>query len=463
MKHAHFVGIAGAGLSAIAAVLAESGWTVSGCDVQPAAAGADLGRRGIPVFEGHDANHVAGADVLVVSSAIPADSPEVLAAIQRGIPVQKRAAFLSEFLAGSSVIAVAGTHGKTTTSGLIAFLLDRAGRDPSFVVGGHLADFDSNARRGAGPLFVIEADEYDGMFLGLRPVAAVVTNVEHDHPDCYPTPEAMQEAFQEFVKRIVPRGYLLACGDDPGAAGLAAFARQQGLNTALYGSRNGAEWKADLAQPNWAGGSDFLVMRGTETLGLARNRLPGLHNVANSLAALAMVMNFGVDFNTARNALADFRGVGRRFEVKGEAGGVTVIDDYAHHPTEIRATLAAARRRYPGQSIWAMFQPHTYSRTRALLADFAASFRDADHVVVTDIYRSREQEDPAVNAGHIVQRMQHPDARHIPGLADTADYLVEKLQPGDVLITLGAGDGNAVGEMVLKRLNGQKPELNHEH
>ncbi|MGH2522355.1 MAG: glutamate ligase domain-containing protein, partial [Anaerolineales bacterium] len=220
----------------------------------------------------------------------------------------------------------------------------------------------------------------------------------------------------------------------------------------LYGLRREDNFRADSLELNGAGGYDFLVVKDGETLGLARNRLPGKHNVLNSLAALAVADWLGVDFNTARNALADHRGAGRRFEVKGEARGVTVVDDYAHHPTEIRATLAAARRRFAGRPLWVMFQPHTFSRTRALLADFAASFGDANHVIVVDIFRSREAPDGTVSAVDIVKRMSHPDARHIPSLAGAADYLSAHLRPGDVLLTLGAGDSDWVGAEVLKRL-----------
>jgi UDP-N-acetylmuramate--alanine ligase len=456
MKHAHFVGVGGAGLSAIAAVLAEAGWQVSGCDLQSSTLTHDLGQRGVHVYQGHDVGHILGADVLVVSSAVAADNPEVTAAAKRGIPVRKRAEFLAEFLADFDVVAVAGTHGKTTTTGLTAFMLDRAGFDPSFVVGGVLADYGANARLGGGPLFVIEADEYDRMFLGLNPVLAVVTNVEHDHPDCYPTLASMQEAFQQFVRRVTPGGHLLACADDAGSQALGQYAAENGVDVSYYGLQKRAEWTAEEIQPNGAGGNDFLLVRAGETLGLARNRLPGLHNVSNSLAALVAALHLDVDFNTARNALAEFHGVGRRFEVKGEAGGITVVDDYAHHPTEIRATLAAARRRYPGQAIWAMFQPHTFSRTRLLLDDFAAAFRDADHVVVTDIFRSREREDPGVSAADIVHRMAHADARYIPRLAEAADYLAERLKPGDVLITLSAGDGDTVGASILNMVNGSQ-------
>ena len=454
MKHAHFVGIGGTGLSAIAAVLAEAGWTVSGCDAQPSDLARELEQRGLRVYHGHDPRHVEDADVVVISSAIPSDLPEVRAALRRGIPVRKRAEFLEEILAGSSVVAVAGTHGKTTTTGLTAFILDRAGRDPSFIVGGVLADYGTNARRGQSDLFVIEADEYDRMFHGLNPSLAVVTNVEHDHPDCFPTAEAMQEAFQQFVERLEPGGKLLACADDAGSLALGRWAEGNGVRVEFYGLNGEAQWKAEEIQTNGTGGSDFLVVREGETLGLARNRLPGLHNVSNSLAALVAALWLDVNFNTARNALAEFHGVARRFEIKGEAGGVTVIDDYAHHPTEIRATLAAARRRFPGRAIWAVFQPHTFSRTRAMLDEFAASFRDADHVVITDIFRSRERDDKSLNAGEIVKRMAHADARHIPRLDDAADYLAGRLKSGDVLITLSAGDGNGVGADVLRRFNG---------
>jgi UDP-N-acetylmuramate--alanine ligase len=378
----------------------------------------------------------------------------VLAARERGLPVLKRREYLGQLMQDRLGIAVAGAHGKTTTTGLIGFLLDRAGLDPTIIAGGWLADYGSNARVGQGRPFVIEADEYDRMFLGLRPGLAVVTNVEHDHPDCYPTLRDMQDAFREFVEQLPADGLLVGCGRDPFARRLVEERRAQGLPARMYGLRREDNYRADSIQLNGAGGCDFLVVRDGQTLGLARNRLPGEHNVLNSLAALAVADLLGVEFNTARNALAEFRGAGRRFEVKGEAGGVTVVDDYAHHPTEIRATLAAARQRFAGRPVWVMFQPHTYSRTRTLLDAFAASFADADHVVIVDIFRSREAEDPAISAADIVRKMSHPDARHIPGLSDAAEYLVAHLQPGDVLLTLGAGDSDKVGALVLEKLNG---------
>ncbi len=452
MTRVHFVGIGGSGLSAIAQVLLESGDAVSGSDEVLSPFAQALAARGAVVYRGHAAEQLGEAELVIVSAAIPADNPEVVAALARGVPVLKRGDFLGRLMDGRLGIAVAGTHGKTTTTGLIAFLLDRAGLDPTFIVGGWLADYDTNARAGHGRPFVIEADEYDRMFLGLRPVVAVVTNVEHDHPDCYPTLADMQEAFRAFVKLLPAAGLLVACGQDAFARSLAEERRALGRPALLYGLRRDDDYRADSPQLNGAGGYDFLVVQGGQTLGLVRNRLPGEHNVLNSLAALAVADHAGVSFNDSRNALADYRGAGRRFEVMGEAGGVTWVDDYAHHPTEIRATLAAARRRFAGHPLWVMFQPHTYSRTRALLADFAAAFDAADHVVIVDIYRSREAPDPSLSAADIVRRMTHPDVRYVPALEDAAAYLCEQLRPGEVLLTLGAGDGNTVGRNVLETL-----------
>lgn len=452
MKHVHFIGIGGAGLSAIAKVLLDSGWPVSGSDQQLSAFAQALAEQGAMVYAGHVAGHVNGAEMVVISSAVADDNVEVLRAQQLGLPVLKRADFLGSLMEGHTGIAVAGTHGKTTTTGLIAFMLDRAGLDPTFIVGGLLVDYGTNARAGKGAPFVIEADEYDRMFLGLKPNVAVITNVEHDHPDCYPTLKEMQEAFREFANLLPVDGLLIACARDAFARKLAEERKAEGRPTLLYGWRHEDDFRAEALQPNGAGGYDFLVTKRGQSLGLVRNRLSGEHNVLNSLAALSVADHLGVDFNVARNALAEYRGAGRRFEVKGEAYGVTVVDDYAHHPTEIRATLAAARRRFGSRPLWVMFQPHTYSRTRTLLNDFATSFTDADHVIVVDIFRSRETPDPTLSAEDIVKRTQHRDVRYIPTLAEAAETLLAELRAGDVLLTLGAGDGDWVGAEVLRRL-----------
>lgn len=452
MKHFHLVGIGGAGLSAIARVLLESGQLVSGSDEQETEFTARLRASGVRIFIGHAAQNIAGAEMVLVSSAVAGANPEVVAAVQAGLPVVKRQDFVGGMMAERVGLAIAGTHGKTTTAALTAYLLSRAGQQPSFIVGGLISDLDTNARHGTGLPFVVEADEYDRMFLGLRPTVAVVTNVEHDHPDCYPTFAEMQAAFDEFAALVPAQGVLIVCNDDAGARALAQSARKRGTRVVTYGLQTGADWRAELLQPNSAGGCDFLVSHAGRELGLARTRLAGDHNVCNALAALAAVDYCGVPFATALPALRAFRGVGRRFEVKGEVHGITVVDDYAHHPTEIRATLASARQRFPGRPLWAMFQPHTYSRTRALMANFASSFGDADHVVVSDIYSAREASDAALSSADLIGAMQHADAQYVGGLEAAAHTLAQRMRPGDVLLTLGAGTSHKVGELVLAEL-----------
>ncbi|MBL8094002.1 MAG: UDP-N-acetylmuramate--L-alanine ligase [Anaerolineales bacterium] len=438
-------------MSAIARVLHEMGWVVTGSDQQASRFTESLAAAGVRVLIGHRAENVGDVEAVVMSSAIAPDNVEVLAARERELPVFKRADFLGELMIGRAGVAIAGTHGKTTTTGLVAHVLQQAGLDPTFIVGGTLIDYDTNAHAGAGP-FVIEADEYDHMFLGLKPTIAIVTNVEHDHPDMYPTLADMQAAFREFVTRLPADGLLIACAQDRFARELARERIAAGGRALVYGLHRDDVYRADSIAPNNAGGSDFLACKNGETLGLVRLRLPGEHNVLNTLAALAVADELGVAFNVFRNAVSEFQGAGRRFEVKGEARGVTVVDDYAHHPTEIKATLAAARRRFGDRPLWAMFQPHTYSRTRTLLAEFADSFTEADHVLVTEIFASREPRDGTLSGLDLVRRMQHPDVRFVADLDEATDVLSTSLEPGDVLLTLGAGDGNRVGEEVLRRL-----------
>jgi len=457
-KRIHLIGIGGSGLSAIAQVLLDEGYAVSGSDQQAAVTTESLAARGAQVAIGHRAENVVGADLVVVSSAIPQSNPEVIEARARRIPVVKRAELLGRMMQGRRGVAVAGTHGKTTTTGMIAQILLEAGQDPTFIVGGVIGSLGTNARAGTGP-FVIEADEYDRTFLGLQPWAAVVTNVEHDHPDCYPTFEAMFGAFGEFVDLLPPNGVLVACRDNPPAKELGEQRASKGQPVVMYGLNNNAAWRAVDAQSNNAGGSDYVLLREGQSAGLVRLRVPGLHNVVNSLAALAVADQLGVPFAQACESLKEFRGVLRRFEIKGEAAGVTVVDDYGHHPTEIKATLAAARARFPGRGIWAVFQPHTYSRTKTLMDDFVGAFADADHVIVTDIYASRERDTLGISSADLVARMvggRNRDVRHIAGLDDAAAHLLANVKPGDVVITLSAGDGNLVGEKLLARLR-QRP------
>ena len=432
-------------MSGIARVLAERGETVTGSDQAPSSYARALESIGVPIAYGHAAQNVAGADLVLVSSAVPAANPELVAAREAGLPVVRREAFLGELTRGSRVMAVAGTHGKSTTTGWVAWLLSEAGMDPSFIAGGLLLDFGTNAHAGEGKAFVIEADEYDHAFLGLSPEVGVITNVEHDHPDCYPTPEDFRTAFQAFAERIERQ--MIVCVDDPGAASLSGPAER-----VTYGLDPKADWRAEEIRPNSAGGSDFLALQSGVLLGLVRTRLPGLHNVRNALASLAMSEAAGVPFATARQAMSGYRGVSRRSEIVGESGDVLVVDDYAHHPTEVKATLAALRQRYPSKTLWAVFQPHTFSRIRALMPGFAEAFADADQVLVTDIFAAREQPDGVVTGQRLVATLDHPAARFTGSLEDTARCLMDEVKPGSVVVTLSAGDGNRVGQMLLEEL-----------
>ncbi len=443
----HIVGIGGAGMSAIATVLLERGYGVSGSDQQESEVTRSLQEQGAQVFIGHKAENVGAARQLVISSAIREDNVEVAAARARGIPVSKRAPFLGWLMQGALGIAVAGTHGKTTTTGMIAHILTSVGRDPSFIAGGVIASLGRSAHAGRDREFVIEADEYDRMFLGLTPTIEVITNVEHDHPDCYPTLDDMLAAFREFIQHLPEAGVVIACGEDAAASDLAREAKRQ----VLYGFKPLLDWYATDVRPNQAGGSDFIAYHRKQMLGLVRLRVPGRHNVLNALAALAAVDYLDVPFNVAQDALSEFRGVGRRFEVRGEINGVTVVDDYGHHPTEIRVTLAGARVRFPDRQIWAVFQPHTYSRTRTLLDQFATAFVDADHVIVTAIYASRERDTLGISNRDVCAVMQHPDARPIDALHDVAEYLRAHIPPGDVVITFSAGDANKVSTELLRQ------------
>ncbi|NOY98573.1 MAG: UDP-N-acetylmuramate--L-alanine ligase [Chloroflexi bacterium] len=459
MTHVHFIGIGGSGLSAIARLLLESGYTVTGSDRVFSPFAADVQTAGATVHVGHDAAHIAGADWIVRSSAIPDDNPEVRAALAAGIPVFKRADFLGRLMADKTGIAIAGTHGKTTTTAMLAWTLSELGQEPSFIIGGVANNFGVNARAGKGETFVIEADEYDRMFLGLKPVIEIVTNIEHDHPDCYPTPEDFHGAFRDFMRLLPSNGMLIACGDDPGAAALLADARALGKRTIAYGfndrSPAGNEQQA-LAQdvmPNDKGGFDFTWQSVTVSL-----KVPGKHNVLNALAVLCVVDHLGLPLNEAAKALGSFTGTGRRFELCGESKGIAVFDDYAHHPTEIRTTLAAARARYPERRIWAVWQPHTYSRTQMLFDEFTKAFKDADEVIVTEIYAAREPEQD-FSAAQLVNAMPHPAAHFIPALPDVSNYLLDHLKPGDVLLVLSAGDADQVSAQVLAGL--QESEVRH--
>jgi UDP-N-acetylmuramate--alanine ligase len=446
-RKVHLVGIGGSGLSAIAHVLHDRGEQVTGSDRGLSAYTRALEAADVQVFLGHDEKHVLGADLVIASSAIPDNNVELVAARQMGVPVLKRQAFLTELTANHETLAVAGTHGKTTTSGLIAWILQCAGYDPSFIVGGLLGDFGANGKAGSGRYFVVEADEYDRAFLGLHPHIAVITNLEHDHPDCYPTLADLEAAFEKFIAQV--KSSLVVCLTDPGAAALS----REGLARVTYGLDQEADWHAEELRPNAAGGMDFLVLYRDELQGLVRTRLPGLHNVENALGAMAVADEVGITFRVIQEALTSYHGAGQRFEIMGKSKGVTVVDDYAHHPTEIRATLSTARLRFPDARIWAVFQPHTYSRIEAFMAAYLKAFSDADYVIVTEVFGAREVFDGSISGEILSEQIDHPEVRFIADLKELAVSLSELVQPGDVVVTLSAGDANQVGKHLLELLS----------
>jgi UDP-N-acetylmuramate--alanine ligase len=463
----HLVGIGGAGISAIARVLLGRGYQVTGSDQQPNELTEALEEMGATIYQGHLADHVGEVDALVISSAVPPTNPEVMAAERRDIPVLKRADLLGRLMAGSQGIAVAGTHGKTTTTGMLAQILIGAGLDPTVIMGGVLPAIGTNGRSGSGNYFVVEADEYDYMFLGLRPQVIIITNLEHDHPDIFPTMEAYAAAFQQFAALLPAGGSLVTCLDDPGASDLLAKLNLPEVRIITYVLADEIEderearldFQALDCRPNQLGGTDFLLQHDGNVLGLVRLRVPGLYNVRNATAASIVALELGIEFETIRQALAEFGGIGRRFQVVGEAGRVTIIDDYAHHPTEIQVTLAAARQRFPGRRIWAVWQPHTFSRTKLLLDEFAASFDMADRVIALDIFRSREQDTLGIDTNVVLSAMNHPYAVHLSDHRDAVGYILDRVHPDDVILTLSAGDGNRVGQWVL---DGLKKRLGEE-
>ena len=390
-------------------------------------------------------------DVVLISSAVDAANPERRAASALNLPVVKRADFLPYLLRRRAVIAVAGTHGKSTTTAMIVKVMHDAGLEPGYIMGADLPGH-GNAAAGGSPYFVIEADEYDHMFLGLDPKVAVVTNVEWDHPDFYPTPASFQKAFMRFVDGVDREGMVVSCFDDEGAEGLRAYAQSRGPCWITYGLSPQADLRVEHVRTMNHAGSVADLVWWNAPAGRLELSVPGLHNVRNALAALAVSKYCDVPADQALASLKAYGGVGRRFERKGEAQGVTVIDDYAHHPTEIAATLAAARQRYGDRRIWAVFQPHTFSRTAHMLYRMGESFDDADEVIVTDIFAAREIDDGSVSARELATASPHRSIRHIAALEDAADFLIEHVHAGDVVITLGAGDGNRIGEILLATL-----------
>jgi UDP-N-acetylmuramate--alanine ligase len=451
----HFVGIGGAGMSGIARIMLARGVGVSGSDSAPSEALSALGSLGARIHVGHSADHLGDADTLVVSSAIRDDNPELAAARRRGLRVLHRAGALASLMFGRRVIAIAGTHGKTTTTSMITTVLCDVGADPGYVIGGVLAATGVGAADGAGPDFVAEADESDGSFLMLSPDAAVITNIEADHLDNYGTAEAYRASFGAFASRIKPGGLLVTCADDPGARELASQARELPLRTRSYGESEDADYLVTGTRQHGMK-TVFSVTATTSPFGEIHTSVsvgvPGRHYELNAAAAFTAAVELGVAPQSAAAALGRYRGAARRMEPKGEAGGVRVLDTYAHHPTELAADLRAARTVADGGRVIAVFQPHLYSRTRIFAAAFGAALGLADEVVVLDVYAAREDPEPGVS-GKLVADAVPGGARYITPDADVPRVVASIAAPGDLVLTMGAGDVTRLGPLVLEEIS----------
>jgi UDP-N-acetylmuramate--alanine ligase len=426
---------------------------ISGCDLQRSENTDRLTRLGARIAYGHDPAHIRDADLLVTSSAVEDSNPEVVAARERGVPVIRRAEMLAEIMRLKQGIAIAGTHGKTTTTSLTGMVLTEAGFDPTIVVGGQVRILGTNARLGKGDFLVAEADEFDRSFLKLTPVVAVITNIEEDHLDCYKDLEDILDSFSIFANRVPFYGSVIACADDPGVRQVLPRVTRR---IVTYGVAEEANLRAKEIRLE-AAGTTFEVWEGTWLLGTVRLSLPGRHNVSNALAAIAVGRELSIPFPTIARALSQFTGVIRRFETKGERDGVLVVDDYAHHPTEISATLAAARQVYPDRRLAALFQPHLYSRTRDFAEQFGRALTACDVALVTDVYPSRERPIPGITGAVIADAARqagHPAVTYIAEKKQVVSELRRTLRPGDVLLTLGAGDVVRFGEEYLKRASG---------
>jgi len=448
----HFTGIGGAGMSGIARIMLARGVSVSGSDAAPSAALTELSALGARVHVGHSAAHLGDADTLVVSSAIRPDNPELAEARRRGLRVLHRAGALASLMDGRRVTAVTGTHGKTTTTSMIATVLRETGADPGYVIGGVLAATGTSAADGAGRDFVAEADESDGSFLMLPVDAAVVTNVEADHLDNYGTAAAYRASFGKFVARIAPGGLLVTCADDPGARDLAGLAEGRGLRVRTYGQSADADYRVTEARTS--GMETALRVRsqpgpfGIIDVSITLH-VPGLHYALNAAAAFAVAVELGVPPDEAAAALASYRGAARRMEPKGEAGGVRVLDTYAHHPTELAADLRAARAIAGAGRVIAVFQPHLYSRTRIFAAEFGAALALADEAVVLDVYAAREDPEPGVTGKLVADAVPGGAARYVASAADVPPVVVSLAAPGDLVLTMGAGDVTRLGPLIL--------------
>jgi UDP-N-acetylmuramate--alanine ligase len=451
VERIHFVGIGGIGMSGIAEVLHNLGYAISGSDLADSEITRRLARLGVRYCTGHQAENVAQADVVVVSSAVTATNVEVVTAKACKIPVIPRAEMLAELMRMKYGVAVAGSHGKTTTTSLIATVLAKGGLDPTLVIGGRLNSLGGNAKLGQGEFMVAEADESDGSFLKLNPMVAVVTTIDREHLDFYQNLAEIQTAFGQFLNKVPFYGFCVVCADEPNIRAILPSLTKKVFTYGLHGD---VDYSAREVRTQGLS-SVFVAMRHGKDLGSVVLNIPGLHNIRNALAAIATGVELDIPFVCIREALHDFSGIHRRFEVKGEARGITVVDDYGHHPTEIDATLRTARLVWPDRRLVAIFQPHRYTRTQALWQEFCPPLLAADVLLLTEVYGAGEPPIPGVSGTLIwegVQALGHPQALFLPHREELTAEMLRHARAGDVVLTLGAGDIWKVGEQVLKAL-----------
>jgi len=447
-QHAHFIGIGGIGMSGIAEVLLNQKMKVSGSDLRRSPVTDRLAQLGAIIYEGHDAGHVEGATVVVTSSAVSPENPEVVEARARKIPVIQRAEMLAELMRLKYGIAVAGMHGKTTTTSMVASVLGAGGLDPTVVVGGRVDAMGSNARLGASQYLVAEADESDRSFLKLSPILAVVTNLDREHMDCYADMDDVERAFLAFMDKVPFYGAVTACIDNPQLAAILPRARRRVFT---YGTAREADYRLELLPLGTGAFSQFQVTTAMRVLGPFELHVPGRHNVLNATAAVAIAHQLEIDPARIAEGISHFRGVDRRFQLRGQGRGITVVDDYGHHPTEIRATLAAARE-CGYRHIHVIFQPHRYTRTHDLLDQFAGAFTNADSVTVLPIYAASEKPIPGVTAERLADRIEAPDVRFAPDFNAALDRVLAKASEGDLILTLGAGSVSQLAPQIVASL-----------
>lgn len=451
-ERVHLVGIGGAHMSAIAQILHAWGHAVTGSDQRASAMTGKLERLGVRVSIGHAAANVGDAQLVVTTSAAHEDNEEIAEARRLGVPVIKRADMVARLMEGRYSIAVAGTHGKTTTSGLIAHMLVEAKLDPTYLIGGEVRSLGTNAAPGEGKYIVVEADEYDRAFLSYTPDVAVVTNIEPDHLDIYGTIDELQAAFEQFMSSAPIDGHVIACADSPRVRQAVAAGGIRARDVQTYAIDELAPWRASSVSHDERG-QTFVVTSAGRDFGTFTITLPGRHNMSNALAGIAAGSTIGIEAGVMRAALATYRGAVRRFEFVGEVDGITVMDDYSHHPTEVRVgTIAAAREHFPGRRLVLLFQPHTYSRTRYLLDEWKDCFAGADVLYVTHTYAAREDATEGLSGADLAAAVTSPPTVYVDSFAEAARRIAADLRPGDVFFTVGAGDVDSVGPMLIEEL-----------